>query len=160
MDPVEAAENVVRPGVDKEMLLDVRDVEPFALRRLEEGGRREPPLRGLSEDRAIAAGARELGLTEQDLIEPKQGGSVAFARCVTAYIAKRSGGISISRIARRFRLHDSSLARPLAVLEARIETEPALRTQIDRIVRELRSDDFTSAWTTEPKGMRKSKNQD
>ena len=117
----------------------VKGDESFALGRFEAGKQLEPPLRGLSEDRLIEVVARARGLTTTDLTGPQQGGSIAFARCLAAYVARRASQISIRRLARRFRRDDSAFARPIARLEKRLESDAALRDQVDRILAELRA---------------------
>ena len=117
----------------------VKGDESFALERFEAGNQLEPPLRGVSEDRLIEIVARNRGLTKADLTGPQQGGAIAFARCVAAYIARRASRISMRRLARRFRRDDSAFVRPIARLERRLESDATLRDQIDRILAELRS---------------------
>src|SRR5687768_13592496 len=98
----------------------VKGDESFALGRFAAVSELEPPLRGLSEDRLIEVVARARGLTKADLIGPQQGGSIAFARCVAAYVARQASQISIRRLARRFRRDDSAFVRPIARLEKRL----------------------------------------
>jgi REP element-mobilizing transposase RayT len=117
----------------------VKGDESFALDRFEAGRHLEPPLRGLSEDRLIEVVARMRGLTKAELTGPQQGGSIAFARCLAAYVARRVTRISVRRLARRFRRDDSAFVRPIARLEKRLESDGPLRAQIDRIIGELRA---------------------
>lgn len=117
----------------------VKGDESFALGRFEAGKQLEQPLRGLSEDRLIEVVARTRGLTKEDLTGPQQGGSIAFARCLAAYVARRASRISMRRLALRFRRDDSAFVRPIAKLERRLETDGPLRDQIDRIITELRA---------------------
>ena len=115
----------------------VKGDESFALGRFEAGNQLEPPLRGVSEDRLIEVVARARGLSKAELTGPQQGGSIAFARCLAAYIARRASRISMRRLARRFRRDDSAFARPIARLEKQLESDTALRDQIDEILAEL-----------------------
>jgi len=117
----------------------VKGDESFALGRFEAGNQLEPPLRGISEDLLIEVVARTSGLTKEDLTGPRQGGSIAFARCLAAYVARRASRISMRRLARRFHRDDSAFARPIAKLEKRLETDGPLRAQIDRIIAELQA---------------------
>ena len=117
----------------------VKGDESFALDRFEAERQLEPPLRGLSEDRLIEVVARTRGLTKTEMIGPQQGGSIAFARCLAAYVARRVSRISVRRLARRFRRDDSAFVRPIAKLEKRLESDGLLRAQIDRIIGELRA---------------------
>ena len=117
----------------------VKGDESFALGRFEAGRQLEPPLRGLSEDRLIEVVARTRGLTKAEMTGPQQGGSIAFARCLAAYVARRVSQISVRRLARRFRRDDSAFVRPIAKLEKRLESDGPLQNQIDRIIRELRA---------------------
>lgn len=137
----------------------IKGDELFALNRFEERGQLEPPLRGLSEDRVIEVVARITGVAADDLTGPRQGGQVAFARCVAAYVAKRLGRIPVSRMARRFHLDDSSLARPLSALDARLAQDASLRAQIDRIVIEIREPEARRESNDEGRPERKSENQ-
>jgi chromosomal replication initiation ATPase DnaA len=79
-----------------------------------------------------------MGLAAEDLTSPCHGGQVAFARSVATHVARQLGRIPISQMARRFHLDDSSLARPLSALEARLKEDLGLRSQIDQIVSEVR----------------------
>jgi hypothetical protein len=117
----------------------VKGDEIFAFERLEAGGQVEAPLRGLSEDRLIEVVARMTGMTKEDLTGAQKGGSVAFARCLAAYVGRRLCGISTRRLARRFQRDDSSFVRPMANLEKRLHTDGHLRDQLGQIVHELRS---------------------
>lgn len=117
----------------------VKGDESFALGRFEAGRQLEPPLRGLSEDRLIEVVARTRGLTKAEMTGPQQGGSIAFARCLAAYVARRVSQISVRRLARRFRRDDSAFVRPIARLEKRLESDGPLRSEIDQIIRELRA---------------------
>jgi chromosomal replication initiation ATPase DnaA len=103
--------------------------------------------------------ARITGVAADDLTGPRQGGQVAFARCVAAYVAKRLGRIPVSRMARRFHLDDSSLARPLSALDARLAQDASLRAQIDRIVIEIREPEARRESNDEGRPERKSENQ-
>ncbi len=67
-----------------------------------------------------------------------KGGAVAEARCLAAYVAARAGGISRRRMARRFHLDDSSLARPVARLESRLERDSPLRQTVEHLIQDLR----------------------
>lgn len=120
----------------------VKGDEVFALARFEEAGELTPPLRGLSEDRVIEAVSQSTGVSIEKLVGPNKGGKVAGARCLAAYVAARAGGISRRRMARRFHLDDSSLARPVARLESRLESDPRLRQTVERLIRELRAAGF------------------
>ncbi|HXM78224.1 MAG TPA: transposase [Thermoanaerobaculia bacterium] len=137
----------------------VKGDELFALAQFDAGGQLDPPLRGLSEDSVMAAVARVSGVTKEEMTGPRQGGSIAFARCLTAYVAKRLGRISARRLARRFHLDDSSLVRPMAALEATLATDVLLRELIDRIERAIREKERTE-WTARTEDVRKSANHD
>jgi REP element-mobilizing transposase RayT len=115
--------------------------EAFAVERFTAAGELDPPIPGLTEDRVLEAVADETGLSPTELAGPARGGEVAFARCLAACIGRRFGRISVRRMARRLRRDDSSFARPLARLEARLPSDEALGRQIDRIVRRLKSPD-------------------
>jgi REP element-mobilizing transposase RayT len=117
----------------------VKGDETFALKKLEAGNHLQPPLRGVSEDRLIEVVARARGLTKADLIGPQQGGSIAFARCLAAHIARGATRFSMRRLARRFGRVDSAFVRPIAKLEKRLEADAPLRDEIDRIIAELRA---------------------
>lgn len=138
----------------------VKGDEIFALDRFEAADQLAPLLRGLSEDRVIEVVARMRGLTQEDLTGPKRGGSIAFARCLAAYVARRLARISTRRLARRFHRDDSSFVRPMAKLEKRLETDGHLRDQIDRIVHELRRGSPEPRLSDEDPGDRTSANQD
>lgn len=128
------------PSYAKLKVIDqiVKGDETFALERFEAGGQLAPPLRGLSDARVIAAVARVTGVSPGDLIGPRRGAAVALARCLAAHVGKRFGRISTRQFTRRFHLDDSSLVRPLAALERRIETDALLRDQIERVIQEIR----------------------
>jgi len=128
------------PAYEEDNVIDqsVKGDEAFALGRFEAAGAAEPPLKGLTERRLIEAVAQESDLTVAELTGPRRGGHVAFARTLAAYVARRYGGISIRRLARRLCRDDSTFTRPLASLENRLAGDLALRGQIDRIVQRLR----------------------
>jgi len=113
--------------------------EAFVLSRFAAADEPEPPIRGLTEDRVLRAVALDTGLAVQDLVGPRRGGSVASARCLAAYLARRLGHISVRRMARRLGRDDSGFTRPLARLEARLGTDDFLRNQIDRLTQRLKS---------------------
>ena len=108
--------------------------EIFALERFAQAGEPAPPLRGLTEERVLEAVAETMGISLRELTGPRRGGDVALARHLAAHIARRLGGISVRRIARRVYRDDSSFVRPLAALESRLEADNRLRRQVDRIV--------------------------
>jgi hypothetical protein len=62
----------------------------------------------------------------------------------------RLGRISVRRVARRLGRDDSSFVRPIARLERSLDSDAALRDQVDRIIRDL----------TKPDPSPKSANQD
>lgn len=113
--------------------------EAFALERFAAAGELDPPLRGLTEIRILEAVAAEMGATCGELTGSRQGGRTAFARCLAAYVARKYAGIPVRRVARRLHRDDSSFVRPLARLERRLQLEPALRDQVDRILKTLRN---------------------
>jgi len=115
--------------------------EVFAVERFAAAGELDPPIPGLTEERVLEAVTNETGLSPAVLAGPARGGELAFARYLAAYVGRRFGRISVRRMARRLRRDDSSFARPLARLEARIPSDEALIRQLDRIVRRLKSPD-------------------
>ena len=129
------------PAVDQA----VKGDETFALARFEQVGELTPPLRGLSEDRVIGAVSLATGVSIEALIGPLRGGTVAEARCLAAYVASRAAGISRRRMARRFHLDDSSLARPVARLESRVARDPRLRSQVAGLIQGLGVNGFANA---------------
>ncbi len=152
----ELVDNLKKTDSDYETLPAVDQVvkgdEVFALTRFEQIGELAPPLRGLSEDRVIEAVSRSTGVSVSELVGPLKGGAVAEARCLAAYVAARAGGISRRRMARRFHLDDSSLARPVARLESRLERDAALRQTVETLIQHLRVAGFMdlAIHTTEP----------
>jgi putative transposase len=120
----------------------IKGDERFAFERFESARQLDPPLRGLTEDHVIDVVARLTGFTRKEIAGPRKGGSVARARALAVYVARRMGRISTRRMARRLQRDDSSFVRPVAGLEERLATDPGLRRQIDRIVQEIR-------WTTD-----------
>ena len=116
----------------------VKGDELFALTRFEQVGELTPPLRGLSEDRVIDAVSRVTGVPLEDLLGSTKRGAVSTARHLAAYVAFRAGGISRRRMARRFHLDDSSLARPLSRLESRLKSDTKLRERVEGLIQDLR----------------------
>jgi REP element-mobilizing transposase RayT len=121
----------------------VKGDELFALERFEAVGQLDPPLRGLSDSGVVAAVWRATGVNPDDSTGAGPKGSVAFARCLAAHLGKRLAQIPTRRFTRRFHLDDSSLVRPLAALDRRLETDAHLQAQIDRIARDLRHENGT-----------------
>ena len=116
----------------------------FALERFAAARELDPPIPGLTEDRILEATARATEISVADLLGPQRGGDVARARCLAAYLARRLGRVSVRRVARRLGRDDSSFVRPIARLERSLDTDPALRGQIDRIIRDLTRPDTTA----------------
>ncbi|MEO8431229.1 MAG: transposase [Acidobacteriota bacterium] len=141
IDPSSEYENL--PALDQV----VKGNELFALTRLGEAGQLDPPLRGLSEAGVIAAVSRLTHIPVADLVGPCKGGAIAAARCMAAFVAVRYAGISRRRMARRFHRDDSSLARPVHRLEARLQQDPELRRQVEDVVTLLRNTTFSPSAT-------------
>ncbi len=97
----------------------------------------DPAVGQIRLDDLLETVARDGGLTLEDLRGRQRGGEIAAARCRAAYLARRLFRIPVRRVALRLGRDDSSFARPLSRLESRLEVEPALRTQIDRLARLL-----------------------
>ncbi len=131
--------------------------EDFALERFAAAGELDVPLLGLTESRILEVVAAEMGVPLGELTGPRKGGRIAFTRCLAAYIARRFARISVRCVARRLNRDDSSFVRPLTTLESRLELEPALRDQVDRIIRTLRN---RVAEQPSPVAPAKSANQD
>lgn len=116
----------------------VKGDEVFALTKIEQAEELDPALRGTSEGRMLEATSRLTGISIERLVGPAKGGVVAQARCLAAYVAWRYVGISQRRLARRFHLDESSLARPVSRLEARLPADPELRRKIEGLLSLLR----------------------
>jgi hypothetical protein len=113
--------------------------EAFALERFTAAGELEPAIRGLTEERVLDAVALDTGVSLAGLTGPRRGGEVASARCLAVYLGRRFGNISVRRMARRLRRDDSTFTRPLARFEADLANDNALRDQVDRLLRLLKS---------------------
>ena len=122
------------PAVDQ----IVKGEESFALERFESGRQLDRPLRGLSESGVVEAVTRVTGVNPDRRSGSQARGAVALSRCLAAHVGKQLAGISTRRFTRRFLLDDSSLVRPLASFERRLETDPLLRGQVERIVLHIR----------------------
>ena len=141
----------------------VKGDEVFALTRFEQVGELAPPLRGLSENRVIEAVSRSTGVAAEDLAAPTRGGAVAAARHLAAYVAFHAGGISKRRMARRFHLDDSSLARPVSRLESQLASDVKLRARVEGLIQALQATgfaDLTDPALDEKLRTHKTSNQD
>jgi putative transposase len=111
--------------------------EAFALERFCAAREPRPAIPGLTVERVLDVVARHTGISVGALSGPRRGGDVSRSRALAAYLARRLGRISVRTMARRLGRDDSSFVRPIARLEAGLESDPALRHQLDRIIRDL-----------------------
>jgi len=94
-----------------------------------------PRLAGLED--VLDAVARDGGFSTADLHSRHRGAALAETRCRAVYVARLLCGVSARRVALTLGRDDSAFVRPLARLECRLETDPAARSRIDRLIQTL-----------------------
>lgn len=116
----------------------VKGDEEFALRRFQDAGDIEPPLRGLSESRVVGAVARALDLGVEELRGPARHRKLSQGRAIAAHLGKRHGGISLARMARYFHRDESTIVREVGLLEKRLQEDKQGRRGLAEMVKQLR----------------------
>lgn len=115
------------------------DPAPLPLVLVRQPAPPDPVLSAIPLDQILEIVARDGGLTLEDLLGRRRGGDVAAARCRAAYLARRLFAIPVRRVALRLGRDDSSFARPLAILESRLELDQALKARLQRLTDLLRT---------------------
>jgi putative transposase len=121
----------------KETAHAVKGDEEFAIDRIAPESP-QPILRGLTEERVVAAVAEVTGIPADILRSGARGGQVATARFLAGYVGKRLGGISLAAMARHLGREASYLLRGVSELEQAVGPDQR-SAQLDTIVQRLRS---------------------
>jgi len=116
----------------------VKGDEEFALDRMRRSERFQPALRGLSEDRVLAAVANVTGISVETLRSRARGGPIAEARCLAGYVGRRLAGIPLGRMARHLGREESYLLKNVSTLSQALDRNQQSDV-IDAIIREIRS---------------------
>ena len=116
----------------------VKGEEEFAALRFREAGVLESQVYGLSERRVLAAVADSLNLSVRDLRGPARARALSEGRAIAAYLGKRLGRISLSRMARYVHRDGSTLVRDVGRLEVRLKADAVARQRVAAISKSLK----------------------
>jgi REP element-mobilizing transposase RayT len=128
------------PGYDPSRALDQAVVgdEVFAAAQWDAAPAvSRPRAREARLDDVLGAVARDGGFTTADLYSGRRGGELAATRCRAVYLARLICGVSARRVALHLGRDDSAFVRPLARLERSLETDPATRARMNRLLETL-----------------------